>query len=256
MWRFSLILILIPFYILAQDADVSSFPHQLHIEDVELSCEDCHGDVSSSTSLDTRLLPDENFCADCHGEAMPVYPAKLLAADFSHQLHTKSFECQDCHSQILDDTEPTVNWTSTTCQNCHASISPANHDLEWASLHGLELNSGTDTNCQLCHKQETCEQCHQLQQFTPKVHMDGFVLSHAFEARAGILECYSCHEMVQDCYTCHMQNQVMPMNHNFPNWVGVKLIGGGLHSTLALDEPEVCQTCHLPATDPNCLKCH
>ncbi len=256
MWRYNLLFILIPIIGFAQDSDILPFPHQLHIEDLELTCEVCHSAVEESNSLEARLLPDGETCADCHGETVPFNISELFTTDFSHQIHTEPFECQTCHAEITDDSIPFKTWSSSDCQNCHSKVTPEYHTLEWSSLHGLELNANTEKQCQLCHQKETCDQCHQLQQFTQKVHIDGFILSHAFDARSGILDCSNCHELVQDCYTCHVQNQVMPMNHNFPNWVGKNIVGGGLHSSLALDEPEVCQTCHLPATDRNCLKCH
>jgi hypothetical protein len=131
---------------------------------------------------------------------------------------------------------------------------PKSHDLAWIELHGSEINSSTINNCVLCHTNNSCEECHRLQQFTPQTHPVDFLFVHGFEAKAGVMECSTCHEIIEDCYSCHVQNKVMPMNHNFHNWVSTS--EGGLHGEFAESEAELCATCHLPSKDSSCLKCH
>ena len=259
MLRYKICLVIIPLLVIGLNAQDQSFPHQIHIEDVELECNECHADVAESGSLELRLVPDGEICADCHGELMSFAVRPVLTEAFSHKFHlSKAFECNNCHGDInADDADgPSKIWSESDCQACHVANPPSSHTLEWSSIHGLEVISITEKNCQTCHGQKFCDTCHQLQQFTPAVHSVDYILSHSFDAKSGMLECSSCHELVADCYSCHSENQIMPMNHNFPEWVGFNIIAGGLHSSAALEEPDLCQTCHIPASDATCLKCH
>jgi hypothetical protein len=259
MSRYKISLFIIPLLVIGLNAQSESFPHQLHIEDVELACDECHDNVAESASLESRLIPDGEICADCHGESMPFTVRPVLTEAFSHKYHiSKTFECSNCHGAITgDDADgPSKIWSESDCQACHSTHPPSSHTLEWSSVHGLEVISSTEKNCRTCHGQKFCDMCHQLQQFTPVVHSVDYILSHSFDAKSGMLECSSCHDIVADCYSCHSENQIMPMNHNFLDWVGFQFDAGGLHSTAALEEPDLCHTCHIPASDATCLKCH
>jgi hypothetical protein len=276
MWRSKFFILLIPFILLfGQDKDQILFPHQLHIEDVELSCEECHTGVVDADGSSWDIFPKMDYCAECHedntddgdcsfchtnGENPQSYNIYWKSSDlgFSHKKHLAGSEdCSKCHNYINDDSEvglPNV-WDITDCQTCHSKMEdgPSSHDLLWKEFHGSEMNGSTRGDCSLCHTNNSCEECHQLQQFTPIVHPNDFILSHSFEAKLGIVECTTCHEIVEDCYSCHVSNQVMPMNHNFHDWVNSD---GGIHVDFVESEGELCATCHLPSEDSSCLQCH
>lgn len=276
MWRYSLILLVPLSLAWTQERDRIIFPHDFHLEEMELDCDHCHAGVSASQSLRERLLPAMESCSDCHdgdtaGEECELchsapeepisYPslAPREGPDFAHQFHLlKGLDCSTCHSGIYSDDGSAArgDWTTADCYRCHQSRRPENHALDWVSTHGLDLGHRVQESCRLCHTQSSCDRCHQLQQFELEVHPVAYLLRHGFEARSGEKECSTCHAVTTDCYRCHRDNGVMPLDHNLPGWAGPFLDDGGSHGEAALEEPEICQTCHLPASDRTCLRCH
>ena len=277
MWRFKLIILLVPILLLmAQEKSSIFFQHKLHVEDAELACEDCHTGVTDADAKTWDIFPKMAVCSDCHDDTADDGDCSLCHSSpdlqqsynkfwessglgFSHKKHlVESADCSKCHSYINDDEEigyPNT-WKMSDCQTCHSKMEkgPSSHDLAWKELHGSEMNSSTSGDCALCHTNNSCEQCHQVQQFTPKVHPNDYILAHSFEAKMGITECTTCHEIVEDCYSCHVSNQIMPMNHNFHNWVN--LDDGGIHIGFVETEGELCATCHLQSKDSSCVQCH
>ncbi len=277
MWLSKTTIILFPLiFLLGQAQDRILFQHSLHVDDMELACEECHTGVSGADGSSWDIFPDMDLCLQCHDgdtaddaceychsnsdDPRPFSESwKVSGLGFSHSVHlTESDDCSKCHSYIDDDNEidfPNA-WNEYNCQACHMDLEtgPRSHDLAWKELHGSEMNNSTDNNCTLCHTNNSCEEYHQLQQFTPETHPVDYIFVHGFEAKAGVMECTTCHEIIEDCYFCHVENQVMPMNHNFHNWVS--LTDGGLHKEFAESEAELCVTCHIPSKDLSCLKCH
>lgn len=277
MWRFKITIILFPLIILfGQSQDRILFQHSLHVDDLELTCEECHTGIREADGPSWNIFPEMDLCLQCHDGAtaddaceychsdpddqVPFSESwKVSGLGFSHAIHlTESVDCSKCHNYIDDDDEigfPNV-WNESDCQACHTDLDtgPKSHNLAWNQLHGSEVNSSTDNNCALCHTNNSCEECHRLQQFTPETHPVDYLFAHGFDAKAGVMECSTCHEIIEDCYSCHIENNVMPMNHNFHNWVNLE--DGGLHGDFAESEAELCATCHLPSRDSSCLKCH
>jgi hypothetical protein len=277
MLRFKITIILFPLiFLFGQEKDRIFFQHSLHVDDMNLTCEECHTDIQNTNGSSWDVFPEMDLCLQCHDgdtaddaceychsnpdDPLPFSESwKVSGLGFSHSIHlTDSNDCNKCHSYIDDDDEidlPHV-WNESDCQACHMDLDagPGNHNLAWKQLHGSEMNSNTDSNCALCHTNNSCEECHRLQQFTPETHPADYLFAHGFDAKAGVMECSTCHEIIEDCYSCHIENQVMPMNHNFHNWVN--LSDGGLHGEFAESEAELCVTCHLPSRDSSCLKCH
>ena len=162
MSRYKICLVIIPLLLIGLHAQDESFPHQIHIEDVELECDECHVDVAESVSLESRLVPDGELCGDCHGESMPFAVRSVLTEAYSHRFHlSKGFECSTCHGDINEDDAdgPSKVWSKSDCQACHSTHIPASHTLEWTSIHGLEVISTTEKNCRTCHDQKFCDQC-------------------------------------------------------------------------------------------------
>ena len=277
MWHSKITIILFPLiFLFGQEQDRILFQHSLHVDDMDLTCEECHTGIRNTDGLSWSVFPKQDLCLECHDgdtaddackycHSNPDDPAlfsdswKVSGLGFSHSVHlAESDDCGKCHSYIDDDDEigfPNV-WNDSDCFTCHKDLEepPQSHNFAWTELHGSQINSNTDNNCALCHTNNSCEECHQLQQFTPETHPVDYLFYHGFEAKAGVMECSTCHEIIEDCYSCHVENQVMPMNHNFHNWVS--LADGGLHGEFAESEGELCATCHLPSRDSSCLKCH
>lgn len=272
MWRYSFLLLFMLAAMLPAD-DYIMFPHLLHVEDMGLACDECHGTVADATDLTVRLLPEKDSCLECHDgdfatdecdachadmdEPLPFYDSQPLHfVDFSHQYHlTAGRGCEACHPGVAEDDGSALPriWNESNCQACHSSSRPASHTTEWSWLHGIELTHANQASCNTCHEQATCDACHLVQEVEPKVHPAGFILQHGFAARAGNEDCSTCHSLINDCRSCHRANQVMPMDHNLPDWVS---LDGGLHDDAAMDEADICATCHQPASDPGCARCH
>ncbi|NQT97531.1 MAG: cytochrome c3 family protein [Candidatus Marinimicrobia bacterium] len=276
MWRFNIVTLLVILinFTVAQDRII--FPHQFHIEDMELSCEDCHGIVADATDLAIRLLPEKDSCLECHDGDTATEDCEACHADtedplpfsesqplsgmtFSHQYHLAGdLVCSSCHPGVAEDdgSELPAIWQEHDCRSCHEQSLPTSHTIEWAWLHAAEVTHQTQSNCNLCHQQAACDACHQVQEVEPKVHPAGFLLMHGLEAYAGLADCAVCHNNVSDCRSCHKQNLVMPMDHNLPNWTQPGSGTGGLHADNAMNDPEICLACHQPATDRTCSRCH
>lgn len=274
MWRYNIILLTIGLCFLGAD-DYIMFPHQMHVEDMEMSCEDCHAEVAESEQVPPRLLPEKDTCIGCHDgdsatedceachadpdEPLPFSDSQPLAATgFSHTYHlSKAMDCSSCHDYILEDdgsTDPYA-WSAGDCQSCHSESVPASHNIEWAWLHGMEVTHQTQASCITCHVQSTCDACHQVQEVTPRVHPTGFILGHGLEAYNGLNDCASCHNSILECQSCHQQNMVMPLDHNLSNWAGELLNDGGLHGDEAMNNPDICMACHQPNSS-TCTRCH
>ncbi len=274
MWRSSFILLAVCLGSLGA-GDYIIFPHQFHVEDMEMSCEDCHADVTASVKVPPRLMPEKDTCTGCHDgdsarddcevchadpdEPLPFSDSQPVSnSGFSHHYHLNGeMECSSCHAYILEDdgsAEPFI-WTEKNCMACHSRTTPASHNAEWAWIHGMEVTHHTQSSCNTCHVQTTCDACHQVQNITPAVHPTGFILSHGLEAYNGLADCSSCHNSITECQSCHQQNMVMPMDHNLPNWAGEYFEGGGLHGETAENNPDACMVCHQPASQ-TCGRCH
>ncbi len=248
------------------------FPHQFHIEDMELSCDDCHGGVTEAVDLAVRLLPEKDDCLSCHDgdtatedceachadsdDPLPFSESQILSGmDFSHQNHlATALRCEQCHAAIANDDGSALpsSWHQDDCQNCHENNAPNSHTIEWLWLHGVDVTIQTSSSCNTCHQQASCDACHQAQEVEPRSHPAGFLIGHGLEAYAGLSDCSICHSR-NDCSGCHAQNLVMPLDHSFPDWATQS---GGLHAENAMDDPDICLVCHQPAVDQSCTGCH
>ena len=120
------------------------YNHKLHIEEVELTCIDCHIYVES---LPSATIPNISICGECHSdEPMTDSPeeAKLIKyieegkqipwqriyyvpdhVYFSHRRHVSigELECINCHGNVEELTEPAPYpvWipTMNNCIDCH-----------------------------------------------------------------------------------------------------------------------------------------
>jgi len=276
MLKYSSIIFILLSFTYSQESDRIFFPHDFHIEDMEIECRTCHENVDQSISIKDRLLPEQDFCFSCHdgdeadddcelchtnADSPLSYPplSKREGPAFPHKLHLENFgDCFVCHTNIdVDDGyEPGKVWIKKDCKSCHDYQKPKSHLASWKKVHGLALNDFKDDNCSFCHDNNFCDNCHQYQQFALNVHNSNFLSIHGLEASSGVLECSTCHNREDDCKSCHRAQNVMPLNHNFSNWVGLFLPEGGEHSTFALEAADVCQVCHESIGDPTCLRCH
>ncbi len=119
------------------------FNHNLHVEELDLDCVDCHTQVRKRPRA---TLPIIDICQDCHMEAITDTDVEeqLLAyatesreipwqriysvpdhVYFSHRRHVTlgNIPCETCHGDIRQLTEPqrypVIAVTMDSCMSCH-----------------------------------------------------------------------------------------------------------------------------------------
>ena len=254
--------------------ELSSFPHDVHMEDME--CLDCHGEV---TNDGLRSFPAREECSDCHdAESDEALLAKFFTGDaptwvhagrqneeviFDHALHAGDGEesCSKCHEDVADSSSlwSSMKMDMDTCEDCHVSegrsredcavchreiredVQPATHGAAWTLQHGLRSREGcfrTADRCDLCHMDASCDDCHQTN--PPRSH-NHFWRGRGHGLVAGIdrSRCFVCHDQ-DTCDRCHSSTR--PRTHT---------------ATFGSPLNRHCVGCHLPLTvNENCRVCH
>ena len=122
MWRFNIIIILISLvFVFGQDKDRTLFQHSLHVDDMELSCEECHAGVKEADASSWSIFPKMDLCLECHDgdtaddaceycHSNPDNPLPVgekwtnSGLGFSHKTHlAETDDCNKCHNYINDD---------------------------------------------------------------------------------------------------------------------------------------------------------
>lgn len=180
------------------------FSHKVHV-DGKLLCGNCHKGIDNSDLITPQQRITKPECLSCHAKMGVGASAKD--------------NCAMCHKQVSRDLRPT------------------NHTKDWKELHGRTVGfmSRSDPgNCNQCHTQKTCTQCHRSE--PPKNHTNHWrERGHGASADLDRSSCKTCH--TEDaCARCHQMNA--PRSHR-----------GNFDSTH-------CLGCHLPLKDNNCSVCH
>ena len=172
------------------------FSHASHVK-AGLSCEACHPKIDGSDKIDGTSYPAMETCIKCH------------------QMKKATLNCQSCHPTWDKDNPPV--W----------------HSGNWKKLHG-EMSLRKNTRCILCHTQDACVKCHQVEE--PEDHTVFWKKrGHAITVRLDRKKCITCHK-VDFCVKCH--ENTPPSSHT-AGWLQVH-----------------CVMCHLPKTDTDCIICH
>lgn len=182
------------------------FAHRAHAGLAQLPCDRCHGEIAASAHMPTEPVAWKRACMDCHA---------AYGRDNS--------DCAGCHRQIDRDWRPPSHdgsWTghhgwvvrsqdrasanrcelchdaATSCQACHQTVAPRDHN-QYFRLRGHGVMAAIDrSRCHVCHRTDTCEQCHSATR--PLSHRGGFgdpLQRH----------CTQCHFPLGDngCAVCH-----------------------------------------------------
>jgi hypothetical protein len=157
------------------------------------------------------------------------------------------------------------------CNDCHKSEGVAlNHDSDFVRGHRV-LASKSGNNCNQCHEQKWCLDCHQgggtgddLTQsnagrdYKPKSHRSDFVMIHPIKAKNNPQNCYRCHEAKAFCNSCHNRfptGSLRIKSHLMLGPSGQQYsFATGEHAIEARRNLQSCQTCH-PEGDV-CIQCH
>lgn len=250
---------------LAAHADDPRPLHQLHQEDAELSCNDCH---QADAKRPGQMTIKAESCADCH-DATPankVPKHRRLKAAFPHSAHS-GFDCTDCHADMakeqFDTSKPVlsearcaschdengVEIAKNDCRKCHGrnerKVKPADHSGAWLRQHGREsrwrVHGEHGKDCTLCHQERACQACH-----LTRLPADHGALwrarMHGSAASWDRERCKTCHE-TGTCLACH--RSASPPSHR-GDWVG-------RHGKVAQGFDNNCQVCHRRS---QCIACH
>lgn len=260
-----------------EDKHQLRFSHYLHVEDMEMACSDCHGDlgefqvISHATCIDCHDEPEAKqmtpeTCGMCHIQDK-LYKLKLVDTNAVEKtaaravfVHTEALEsrCAECHGELMNEeleTVPMLNrrdivairetahGSGQDCLTCHVDMArnqmPANHDVAWMKRHG-QLGIQDEASCNVCHSEDSCKECHSVMQ--PVNHNNIWRMkSHGAVAAWNRASCQVCHEE-DSCASCHAENR--PRSHN-GRWAapGAK--------------PSHCIGCHNTSTPGDgCVTCH
>ena len=155
------------------------------------------------------------------------------------------------------------------CNDCHKAegIAP-NHDSDWVRGHRV-LASKATKNCDQCHAQKFCLDCHSGggtgddlatenfgRDYKPKSHRSDWIDIHAIKAADNPQNCQRCHD-VKYCEQCHAKfpgGDLRIKSHRPLGSSGQQFTWNTNHSTEARRNLQSCQTCH-PEGDV-CIQCH
>ncbi|MBS1261942.1 MAG: hypothetical protein MAG453_01279 [Calditrichaeota bacterium] len=243
------------------------FPHDFHVEVVEMVCEDCHTGVidlpedgrsrlGHDTCSTCHDVEDDDNCALCH-EGGVYEPAAGRAGEFAGFAHNRhqALDCDQCHGDVVAAGAPAFPG-SEDCRACHETYEaePATHRMStWLHDHGLDAQV-SDAECAACHTQASCDDCHQGENIlagTP--HPPEWKHTHYAETMYG-QECMVCHETRSFCTDCHRSTvpRPHPLGSEFANPET-----GGTHVEEAESFMITCLSCHEVETgDPVCARCH
>jgi hypothetical protein len=168
----------------------------------------------------------------------------------------------------------------TECNNCHEAEGIARtHDNEWAGKHHQSndwlsehrvLASKASRNCEDCHEQAFCLDCHRgggvdldpkrqnfQQDYVPKTHRSDFINIHPIKAKDNPQSCKRCHE-VSFCADCHdrfPKGALRIKSHMMLGPNGQRYAPAlNEHAIEARRNLQSCQACH-PEGDV-CIQCH
>jgi hypothetical protein len=234
------------------DQDVIRMPHQKH-RAADVDCEVCHARAVSSSSLEGRLLPQEQTCLKCHAdwklagrcsachltEELQTWPPVERLVRFSHQDHLPQVggDCARCHLELPEPSSPAkVSAPMGTCLSCHE------HQRQY-----------DQARCSTCHVDLTRLPLRPLAYFS---HQGDYLREHRLPARTSPETCAQCHEPAF-CADCHARTAATPVELKFPERVDRQFIHRngylGRHAIEARSDPTLCQRCHGPAS---CERCH
>ncbi len=231
---------------------VIDFPHNFHIEKLELDCQDCHRGMPETDYASRKNWPTMPECLTCHQDADAPY------------------DCETCHPKV-------------------EVIRPQSHRADWIHEHKQHSRAG-EMPCAQCHQDTWCEDCHagallvdleappersvsgapqnrcRVGQILQRQHELNYRFTHPLDAAGKERQCATCHA-TDFCVECHRiegdERRFKPVWHGpLPDdprpWVlaGVGS-GGGRHGSWARRDIETCVSCHdVDGEDPSCIQCH
>ena len=105
-----------------------SFPHQIHVEDQEMECTQCHtpyekhGQTLIQGCSECHHGEGEGAvkCEDCHTQTATLYKGLMSPDGKKHpDIMAKQVSCEECHVQVKKGDETTIKGVMKACVDCH-----------------------------------------------------------------------------------------------------------------------------------------
>ncbi len=210
-------------------APALKFSHRLHQKTPE-SCRTCH--LPENEDLSRGLLPAADTCAGCHAEMLQN-------------------RCDACHpagpeGRLLVD----INGEMLMPGGGHGG---ADHGPGWLKNHGSSART-VNRRCMACHTERSCDNCHRGVSLPLRFHPADWELSHAGPARAGLMDCNSCHRNQSKCLACHRRTGVAESSENRPR--NMRLHPEGFQERHALEARRNIKSCASCHAEGDCIRCH
>lgn len=238
------------------------FSHASHVGAYGATCATCHGETSEAPFLRPKPMEQKATCINCHQER----GKDLIQCAVCHT-QTRSDKPPTSHdAQFLKQhgaTAPrgwrgaqSVSWRDAaggecalchsvpdSCDTCHESMQPSGHrEAGFRVAHGsgyfdAGLAPFEDTNCAVCHEENSCVRCHQVTK--PRNHSLAWQRRfHGITASVDRQGCLVCHKQ-SFCVGCHQTTE--PVSHR---------------GSFARGAQSHCIACHDPLTATSCFTCH
>lgn len=129
---------------------------------------------------------------------------------------------------------------------------PASHEsMFFLQAHSI-LASASPTNCQTCHVERFCVECHDGP-VDGGYHPANFTVRHAADAYGRDAECSSCHEARVFCRACHAEVGVAGRRRGVSGYHDASPVWLLQHGQAARQNLESCASCHRQV---DCTRCH
>ncbi len=181
------------------------FSHRQHATAAGLQCTSCHADIAEQDAVPLQPIGQKTLCMDCHREhgqslacatCHTTIDATWRPKSHSGQWQKRHGACANGQSERSEDRCELCHQDATGCNACHQQMAPDDHTQTFrVRSHGL-MASIDRTRCQVCHTQDSCQQCHESTR--PTSHRAGWGTSQQ-------RHCVGCHLPLADtgCAVCH-----------------------------------------------------
>ena len=105
-----------------------SFPHQIHVEDQDMECTQCHSTYENHGKTLIQGCSEchhgegegEVKCEDCHSQTAALYYGLQSPDGKKHpDVMARNVKCDECHVEIKKGDESTIDGIMKTCIKCH-----------------------------------------------------------------------------------------------------------------------------------------
>jgi hypothetical protein len=238
------------------------FSHASHVGAYGAKCDHCHGQTPEVPFVRPDALTSKATCINCHQErgedmiqcAVCHTETRDDRAPESHGRGFKKHHGKNAPRGWRGATD--VSWRDAeggkcalchsvpdSCDSCHENERPDGHrEASFRVAHGTGyFDAGLlpfeDTNCAMCHEENSCVRCHQTTK--PRNHTLAWQRRfHGIQASVDRQGCLVCHKQSY-CVGCHQTAK--PISHR---------------GTFARGTQSHCVACHEPLTASGCFTCH